>query len=1255
MLLRFLSHVSLTAICCFYAALALATDWPQAAFDAGHSAASPESLPAQLRVQWTVDLPPLKPAWPDQTRLTFDACYHPLIVDGRVIVASPRDDSVTAYDLSDGHTCWRFFAGGPIRLSPASDGARVFAGSDDGWLYAISADRGALLWKFKGAPKSRPILGNGRLIDTWCVRGGPVVAEGQVYFAAGIWPFMGVFIHCLDAATGKPVWSNSGEGDEFMVQPHGATSFGGIAPQGTLAVSGQHLLVPGGRSLPACFDRRTGQRQHFLLASKTGDHAVAANDRFFFCAATAYDLTDGKAVGTAPENPVLDGGQLYARAKDAVIALEIGSLPATKAKAAAAKVTASAPFPNGEVLIKAGGRLYAGGQASLAAFDLPLRAGQSPAWRLEVAGDIAALAAGNGHLLAVTEQGRIYGLSAGPAQESGATPHETSRREGEEPPLVPSPSQPVKARVEAVVKDAGVDAGYALVLGAGNGELPRALVDRCGLHVVVLESDAAKAQTLRETLQRLGLYGERVAVWMGDLESTKLPPYFADLVVVDNSAELPAEQDWPGRLFSVLHPYHGKAYLQLTGPQRQLLARFAAGDTPGKATVSDAAGLVRLLRSGGLPGAGSWTHEHADAANTRVSTDTLVKAPLGLLWFGGSSHDGILPRHGHGPMPQVLDGRLVIEKVDGLRSVDIYSGRVLWEAPVAGLGSYYNNTSHQYGANGTGTNYISTPNAIYVRYGRECLRLNPATGQPLPSIPLPAVAAGDETIWGYLNVVGDCLIGGSATPDKSSGALKWLSTPLRRASATAANEVPQAIESQSLFVLDRHSGKPLWSATAQGRFRHNAICAGGGRLYAIDRPPAAATEAEASLSKSARLLAFDLATGKVLWSQPSGVFGTWLSYSAQRNVLIESGDGERDVRPDEARGMRAYQASDGQPLWHDPRASGPPMIRGDWVLRSQGACGLLDGKPLQIDDPLTDAPRVWKWTRAYGCNTPAASENLLVFRSGAAGFYDLARFGGTGNWGGFRSSCTNNLIVAGGLITSPDYTRTCTCSYQNQTSLALVPDPDAEMWTYQGYPVEARQRIRRLGVNFGAPGNRVDDHGTLWLEYPRVTDASANSGSPGLWPQVQVTAATSQAAFFRQHASTVTGPLPWVCASGAQGVQSIRVALTEHALQPQRYTVRLYFAEPEDLHAGQRPFNVALQGREVLNNFDVARDAGGPRRGVVKSFADVRVDEALVVTLTPRGSRPAILCGLELIADGEGENHVALPHDGGRRLGQETQ
>ena len=144
-----------------------------------------------------------------------------------------------------------------------------------------------------------------------------------------------------------------------------------------------------------------------------------------------------------------------------------------------------------------------------------------------------------------------------------------------------------------------------------------------------------------------------------------------------------------------------------------------------------------LSREGPLPGAADWTHEHADAANTRVSRDQLVKAPLGLLWFGGPSHDGILPRHGHGPQPQVMDGRLFIEGVDILRAVDIYTGRLLWETKLPGLGKAYDSTFHQPGANAGGSNYVSSPDGIYIAYGDQCVRLDPATGKQTGAFSMP--------------------------------------------------------------------------------------------------------------------------------------------------------------------------------------------------------------------------------------------------------------------------------------------------------------------------------------------------------------------------------------------------------------------------------------------------------------------------------------------------------------------------------------
>ena len=84
----------------------------------------------------------------------------------------------------------------------------------------------------------------------------------------------------------------------------------------------------------------------------------------------------------------------------------------------------------------------------------------------------------------------------------------------------------------------------------------------------------------------------------------------------------------------------------------------------------------------------------------------LVKAPLGLLWFGGPSNDEILPRHGHGPSPQVAGGRLVIEGPDMLRCVDVYTGRVMWQRSLPGLGKYYNTTRHFPGAGEIGPSSV---------------------------------------------------------------------------------------------------------------------------------------------------------------------------------------------------------------------------------------------------------------------------------------------------------------------------------------------------------------------------------------------------------------------------------------------------------------------------------------------------------------------------------------------------------------------
>jgi hypothetical protein len=215
--------------------------------------------------------------------------------------------------------------------------------------------------------------------------------------------------------------------------------------------------------------------------------------------------------------------------------------------------------------------------------------------------------------------------------------------------------------------------------------------------------------------------------------------------------------------------------------------------------------------------------------------------------------------------------------------------------------------------------------------------------------------------------------------------------------------------------------------------------------------------------------------------------------------------------------------------------------------------------------------------------------------------------------------------------------------------------PEVAYWTFDYYvsPREPKP-VRQVGINLGAPGNRYADNGTLWLEFPSV-------GGPS--PDVPVRAKYDQPRWYRHHNSRVEGKYNWIAASGVTGLREIRVrmfiqpgkissrvdAFDKHIGQiptwseeqikgaferPRPYTVRLYFAETQGAEAGQRRFNVSLQGWDVLEDFDIVRQAGRPNQLVVKEFKGINIRDDLKVNLTPTtaGHEP-LLCGIEIIAE----------------------
>jgi outer membrane protein assembly factor BamB len=1249
-------------------------DWPMWRYGAGRVAATPHSLPDDLHLRWVRHYAPQKPTWDDdlnQDLMQFGNVREPVVMNGVVYLASSLNDRVDALDARTGKPRWTFYTNGPVRLPPVAVDGRVYVVADDGYLYCLDGATGDLNWKFLGAPSERRIIGNERLISSWPARGGPVLADNVVYFAAGIWPFMGVFIYAVDAVTGEEIWRSDSVGSKHMIQPHGAPSFAGVAPQGALVVQGDRLLVPGGRSVPAAFNRHTGELEYYHISKYPGGAFTCALGDFFVnyhrdLSTTLFSLDTGNFVLTSFGNvPVMTEDALYCMG-DVVKAFDYANLRLeTRQEEVIDKDTREPktithsewkldPLWEVEVdatgdLIKAGGRLYAGGGGVVSAVNIP-PAGSQPAgepkvsWTAEIEGTVERLVAGGNMLFVTTLEGDLYAFGEG----QGAPLVYGSRAVME-----PAVAQTERAEAKAVLKASGVDGGYALYYGARDAKLPEALAVAADLRLSVVEPNAVKARNMRRNWDEAGLYGSRLSVQLADPTDARTPAYMSSLTVVDKAAApYVLDEGFLRGVFESLRPYGGTALFRASSVPARDIAQAIETLNLANAKVQRSGGDVLLVREGALPGSADWTHQYGDIAQTIKSDDQLVKLPLGVLWFGGSSHNDVLPRHGHGPPEQVIGGRMFIEGMGVISARDVYTGRVLWKRELAGLGEgvYWDDTYntdpltlkygqvHIPGANARGANYVATEDKVYIAFGRECLVLDAATGDQVTAFTLPHRPGESEAPeWGYIGVHEDLLIAGSDFV--KYGALTG-GDPEDDEDKRSRWHDYDTTSSRGLAVMDRHTGAVLWEYESSLGLRHTGIVVGAGKLFCVNQQPPRVRKLLAdqgiTTPGTPAVLAFDVRTGEPIWDVNEGVFGTWLSYSTEHDILLQAGRPSRDMLRDEPNDrIAAYRGATGDVIWDKPISYGEPaIIHRDTIIAGTGAHSLLTGDLKNRVDPLTGIETPWTYHRNYGCNYAIASENLLTFRSGAAGFFDFGLDGGTGNFGGFKTGCTSNLVVANGVLNAPEYTRTCRCSYQNQTSLALVYAPEVEVWTDYGDKGPTGV-VQSVGINLGAPGDRRAENGTLWLEYPKIAGPS---------PEIDIAVTPEDTTLrFTYHSSRIQSGegLAWVAASGLNGVATITIDLGatvegDGASDERAYSVNLHFSEPDGLKPGQRTFDVYLQGALVREALDIAAEAGGAYRPLVVRFGAIPVTRELEIRLSPSdgmaGHLP-VISGIEAIVE----------------------
>jgi hypothetical protein len=146
-----------------------------------------------------------------------------------------------------------------------------------------------------------------------------------------------------------------------------------------------------------------------------------------------------------------------------------------------------------------------------------------------------------------------------------------------------------------------------------------------------------------------------------------------------------------------------------------------------------------------------------------------------------------------------------------------------------------------------------------------------------------------------------------------------------------------------------------------------------------------------------------------------------------------------------------------------------------------------------------------------------------------------------------------------------------------------------------------------IRVNAGG-GSYTDSLGQAW-----IADAGYQQGTN--YSTIAAIASTFDAPLYRDLRYSASGPLSY-----------------QFAVPNGDYTVNLKFAELYYTAAGQRVFDVAINGTTVTSRFDVFASAGGANKALDLSYPVTVSGGVLAITLTPVTGQPAINA-LEILAN----------------------
>jgi len=1306
-----INRFTLAIFLCLFALISRANDWPSYRNGILRHGSTDEAVSGDLKPAWVYQAPtPPRGVWSSAegrviesqvilNRAKYDDALSPVVAGNRVFVGSSVDHHLHCLDLVTGMSLWTFPTGGPIRLAPAVDNDKVYFGSDDGYAYCVSAGEGSLIWKHRAGPADEWLLARGEMISRWPIRTGILVDGGIAYYGAGIFPHEDIFLFAVNADDGSIIWQQ----DNISVQDAGRND---LSPQGYLLANDQHLFVPSGRTLPAVFDRKTGEflyKRNFSWRTTAGGviggiqalvadnqlyasgphHWLALDEKtgdvgFGWFAGRQLIVKDDAAFAATGEHVVrlerieyavnsrrrhelemtifkLKGTAGKSAKEKAEIAKQIGDVEAKIAQIENVGVRWQHPTQDDGVILATDNLLFVGGENRVTALDIE---DGRQIWQTEVDGQARGLVFANGQLLVSTTTGRIECFT------TGVLPAELRQPKivGTEQPFADDEWTTIYAEAaEQILAESDVRRGFCLIVGNEDGRLAWELARRSELKIYAIESDAAKVRQAQQRLLDGGLYGHRVVVHLADPTNTFYSNYFANLIVSDTLVRAGTLPTGTHQISRHLKPLGGVMMMGApasappsiveAASRTELADQWLTESKIADHAIKSKTPLWTQIKRTALPGAGDWSHQYGNVANTAVSKDTRIQGGLGVLWYGDPGPNEMVNRHEGAVGPLSVKGRLIVQGESSILAYDAYNGLFLWrhENPQAIRTGVFQNQNP--------ANIAASENHVFHFVGDVCLQLNLETGATEATHRLPPELDNGKYQWGYL-AVQDGILFGAAT----------VRTELEARQKRRGRQTDDATD--RLFAIDVVGGKHLWTYQGQ-HISHHTIAIGPAEVFFVDSsitgerreeilrqdkvelaklsgPERDLAELRAKNADIRRTVALDVRTGTLRWAKEVdvtdcsdiGIGGGKLTLMYQDGVLLLCGananghywkqfiDGEFSRRR-----IVALQASDGYKLWaRDANYKNRPIILGTKILAEPWIYDLNSGSQLTQTHPVTQQEVPWSLMRTgHHCGMfTGCDSGMLLFRSGDTAFYDLQSESGTRHFAGHRLGCWINAIPASGLVMIPEASAGCVCLYSIASTIVMEPRPPRRHWSIHS-ATGPLLPVRELLVNLGGPGDRKDIDGQLWLAFPRPRpyketsidinlQATATFTDGGkFWSSNEALAAETQDAASNS----------WLYASGTTGLKTWSVPLRGEKDGPAKYEITLHL----DVLASSEPAQgtdawVAFSAKPLVQQTEMsAPDPVTHRRKVVIS-ATILVERDLQLEL-PANSSDVRLCAIE--------------------------